>query len=345
MSGFVMLPRPSDERWGWLWQLPADRLKVALILMERAAWKPRSVFIDGRRFQLERGQLVISMAELENASGGTKKRVRLAVEGLVEGGFLGKERAGKRTLFTVKIFASCDESEGVEGQRVGTDAGNEWASNRATKGQRVGQRKGKVPNKGREDVRRKTGETPCSPPGSGEASPPSSESVETREPVEQPEPVEPTALHEAPEPPAPPVPLELVPDEPKRTRSAGRRYDSAGDGLARTAVTWLAGQTGARLDAASDSARKAARRWRRAGWTWTDVEGALTLRLAALRDAKPNTWREYATPRVQFNGKLGGYVEDFRAGVRPAQARARASPRCVARGPIPVPVDPEEYNL
>ena len=86
--------------------------------------------------------------------------------------------------------------------------------------------------------------------------------------------------------------------------------------LAAQAVSWLNEQrqppTGFRPD--SRDAIRQAKRWLKAGWNWRRVQKALQLRLDALKAAKPEDWRNWATPATLFNRKLARYYEEAQAG-------------------------------
>lgn len=122
MSGFVMVPRPGDPAWGWLWALPPARFKIAMVLLEAAAWRARTIYCDGETVQLERGQALMSLTELQERSGAQRKVVRGAIEALERAGWMARSTAHRRTLFTLRFPASTDE-EGTTGAQQGTQKG------------------------------------------------------------------------------------------------------------------------------------------------------------------------------------------------------------------------------
>ena len=104
------------------------------------------------------------------------------------------------------------------------------------------------------------------------------------------------------------------------------KLDGRVDGLARAATEWLNSKRNprGRFDPHSKTTVAAAKRWHRAGWSWSDVEAGLNLRLAEARDVRGADWQRYFVPTTMFNSKLAGYVENAQAGIRPNARRTEA---------------------
>jgi hypothetical protein len=135
-------PRPRGlTSWPLYQSLGALGRRLVEVLLERAQWAPRTVWVAGRRVDLAVGQLIDGEEELARLCGRgvSRKVVRTALGRLAAGGFLDRRPAlpmGQCPyVITVRDYASLllDGTEG--GQRPGQPMGHAGASKGPGEGQ------------------------------------------------------------------------------------------------------------------------------------------------------------------------------------------------------------------
>lgn len=133
MSGFVAFHREAIEHH--LFRGDAQRLGAWLWLFSKACWKPTPFDISGRTIVLERGQLVVSRAQLAKAWGMSESAVERFLTRLQTEQMIGRETGQGRSIITICNYEKYQNLADEPGQATGQATGQPADSHRTAKEQ------------------------------------------------------------------------------------------------------------------------------------------------------------------------------------------------------------------
>ena len=126
-TGFIKLHRSIRD---WSWYDDPNTFTVFVHLLVEANWKDES---EWHSEKIGRGEIITSIAKLAASSGLSEKKVRTALDHLVDGGEIVKKTANKWTKITICKYADYQDEDSDSGQTKGEQ--------RANKGQTKGKQR------------------------------------------------------------------------------------------------------------------------------------------------------------------------------------------------------------
>lgn len=123
------------------WSHPAFKdLREAAIwnyLYQNAAYEPCEALLNGYTFQLERGQIAVSVSYLAKGFSMTEKGVRVVIQKLEKLGMLGKQGTSRGSIITICNYDIYQLKEKAEGE----PKGNKGANRGQAEGDNINKRK------------------------------------------------------------------------------------------------------------------------------------------------------------------------------------------------------------